>query len=69
MLVTCIFTCEKNLNNNPSFLTYQWGNMNISNIKEVHQTDRKNKDATKKIKSFSLFTCTKEEFKEWFDPL
>jgi sortase (surface protein transpeptidase) len=41
----------------------------MSNIKEVNKTEVKNKDATKKEKSFSLFTCTKEEFNEWFDPL
>jgi hypothetical protein len=41
----------------------------MSNIKEVYKTEVKNKDASKNEKSFSLFTCTKEEFKEWFDPI
>ena len=41
----------------------------MSNIKEVYKTEVKTKNASKKKKSFSLFTCTKEEFNEWFDPL
>jgi len=27
------------------------------------------KQINQKNKTFSLFTCTKEEFKKWFDPL
>ena len=41
----------------------------MSNITEVYKTEVKNKDASKKEKSFSLFTCTKKTFKDWFDPI
>ena len=51
------------------FLIFKWGNSKMSNITEVYKTEEKNKDASKKEKLFSLFNCTKEEFKEWFDPI
>jgi len=37
--------------------------------KKDYRSYEKNKEVTGKKKVFSLFNCTKEEFKEWFDPL
>ncbi len=41
----------------------------MANITEMYKTEEKNKDASKKEKPFSLFTCTKKTFKDWFDPI
>ena len=46
-----------------------WGNLKLTNSKENYENDRKNKEVIQLEKSFSLFTCTKKTFKDWFDPL
>ena len=46
-----------------------WGNLKMTNNKEHYGNDRKNKYVIQQEKSFSLFTCTKKTFKDWFDPI
>ena len=41
-----------------------WGNEKMNEIEDIKNHSKKNKD-----KSFSLLTCNKDEFKDWFDPL
>jgi hypothetical protein len=41
----------------------------MKNCKEYQEGDIKNKKITQQKRPFSLFTCKKEEFKDWFDPL
>ena len=41
----------------------------MTNIEKHYGNDRKNMKIIQQEKPFSLFTCTKEEFKDWFDPI
>ena len=46
-----------------------WGNLKMTKIEEHYVNDRKNKKVIKQEESFSLFTCKKNIFKDWFDPI
>ena len=45
------------------------GELKMTNCKEHHEDAEEDREATQQDKPFSLFTCKKEEFKDWFDPL
>jgi hypothetical protein len=45
------------------------GELKMKNCKENHKDDIKDTNINQQKKPFSLFTCKKEEFKDWFDPL
>ena len=41
----------------------------MKSIKNLKLQSEGKKDLQDRNKSFSLLTCKKDEFKEWFDPL
>ena len=56
---------QKNYKTEYQFFKIAQGEIDVKkNMK--YQEDNKN---SRNITKFSLFTCTRKEFKEWFDPL
>jgi hypothetical protein len=45
------------------------GELKIKELKNLKSNTGNNKFYENKNKSFSLLTCKKDEFKDWFDPL
>jgi hypothetical protein len=45
------------------------GELEMEDIKNLKNHSKKEKLFNNKKKTFSLLTCKKDEFKDWFDPL